>query len=147
MLPDEYVKIIHENMTLITNAVHCHFLFLLNIPLNFEHSFKAHAFFQIKYQVKMIDKTGEMTTSHPLLAHLRAISLEPASSTLLTSDGGRLEVETNTSSSLLTCLLLTMRLLFIIFSYIRTFFLVIVSLFSQTTFRCNPTFSQFSVHS
>ena len=48
ILPDEYVIILHDNITLITNAVHCHFLFLLNIPLNFEYCFEAHEFFSDK---------------------------------------------------------------------------------------------------
>ena len=50
--------------------------------------------FQIKYPVKMRDKMDEVTTSHPLLSHLKAISVEPPSSSLLTADGGRLEVHT-----------------------------------------------------
>ena len=36
--------------------------------------------------------SARMATAHPLLPYLKAISLEPPSSTLLTADGGRLEV-------------------------------------------------------
>ena len=65
----------------------------------------AHWFFQIRYQEKMSDKVDEMTTSHPLLPYLKAISQEPPSCTLLTNDGGRLQVKSQTGTSCLTPLL------------------------------------------
>ena len=53
----------------------------------------------------------EVTTSHPLLSHLKAISVEPPSSTILTADGGRLEVHTCVLAS--SCILLIILLLFL----------------------------------
>ena len=47
-------------------------------------------------------KVDEKTTSHPLLPYLKAISQEPPSCTLLTNDGGRLQVKSQTGTSCLT---------------------------------------------
>ena len=62
--------------------------------------------FQIKYPVKMRDKMDEVTTSHPLLSYLKAISVEPPDSSLLTADGGRFEVDTYSCAGSILCITL-----------------------------------------